>query len=107
MLKNYLLKNILIIFIVFFISNCKEKKPATKEFAGTNDSTVILDTINNSSPYLLSKGRLFVPLHNNATISPPIGGFIKKMYSQKGDYIKKGTLIVPTILVELSTCRKA
>jgi len=81
------MKNISYVFILLFFISCqREHIEKAEDETSTAAASEVRDTFICSGYFTLHPARL-------ATVTAPINGFIKKMYYNNGDYVKKGALL--------------
>jgi cobalt-zinc-cadmium efflux system membrane fusion protein len=87
------MKNISYFLILLFFISCQraqvekaEDIAPAEDVTTAADSAAVPDTFMCSGYFTLHPARL-------ATVTAPINGFIKKMYYNTGDYVKKGALL--------------
>jgi cobalt-zinc-cadmium efflux system membrane fusion protein len=81
------MKNISYVFILLFFISCQRAQiEKAEDDIPAAAAAEMPDTFVCSGYFTLHPARL-------ATVTAPINGFIKKMYYNTGDYVKKGTLL--------------
>jgi cobalt-zinc-cadmium efflux system membrane fusion protein len=100
------MKRLKLIILISLIASCQGKE-GFNEYTGNSQISIRLnkrqileakiktDSIrNNFFPgTYCCKGYLYLPPDKLATVSAPLAGFIRNMYYNAGDYVKKGTLL--------------
>lgn len=84
------MKRTVFIVLIILVVSCQ-----TRDKYQIEESSITADSLVNDTLPVIYRGRghLYLPPERLATVTAPMAGFIRKMYYNTGDYVKRGNLL--------------